>query len=231
MVDLLSKIFLCVCLLFAGNGAFASVLSNVEVSLDNKIGKIILDTDKSAIYKKVLSNDKIHIKLKNTTINDNIKILYNSVPKNMEVSIMQNGKDAYISLFGENIAKYELLFAHNESIIPIKNGLKDFFTYLFIISLVLITGFISKKIYKSKMSNNLNSSDMDTVIRQKKQIMALNTIRNKSVTLKGKSIHGNLIANFAEYNKMNTVSVPENLQNSNAKYYEYNKNFKTAVNS
>lgn len=231
MAGKLFRFLLCICLLFISNTAFASVLSNVEVSSDGNIGKIILDTDKSSVYKKVLSDNNVQIKLKNTSIKENLKISYNRVPQNTEVSVMQNGKDAYISLFGANIAKYDMLFADDESLIPIRDTKKDTAAALIIMALVLLAGWFSKKMYKFSAGKTSASPELTTVIQQKNKIMAMNTLRNQSNSLKNQSIHGNPIAHFADCNKSGMVTVPNDLKISDVNYTEYSKELQNAVNT
>ncbi|MCR5260794.1 MAG: hypothetical protein K6C94_03040 [Candidatus Gastranaerophilales bacterium] len=224
------KWLMCICFILSANSVFASSLSSVEIVSDNGVGKIYLGIDKSVINKKKISLNEIQIQLKNTGIIENLKTIYKNAPKDIEISVIQNGKHAFINIFGENIADFELLYAKDGSFIPLKNNKKDIAAVLLILAGVLGTALLSKKI--NNLNKNSKGSDLhtETVIRQKNQIIEINTLRNKSNQTLHNSIHGN-VHRFANTAYAGTVTVPEDLQKSDFEFIEYKNNLKKAVKS
>lgn len=231
------RALLLICIFLGGNSIFASTLSLVEIQSLNNNGKIILDTDNKYVTKKNISNNEIEIKLKDTNINENIKTINDNVSNNTQISIMQNGKDAYINLYGNNIAKYELNYASDNSLIPINNRHKDI-QLLFSIALFLVGISILSNIHNSKKQRNKNvtkkyvrySKDTKLVKEQQNQIKAINTLRAKNNIIPNNSIHGTPVANFVNSNKINVVDIPNDFKHSHNKYFEYEQ-YKKAVNS
>jgi hypothetical protein len=228
MCKIFCKWLICICLFLSANTVFASSLSSVEIFSDGSVGKIYLDTDKSVISKKNISLNEIQIQLKNTDILENLKTICNNAPKDIEVSVIQNGKNAFISILGENVKNFELLYSKDGSIIPLKNYKKDILTALLILFGICGISFVSKKVntLNKKLSANVSDLHTETIIRQKNQIIKINTLRNRSNQTVHTSIHGNPVKRFA-----NTVTVPQDLQKSGLEYAENQNNLKNAVNS
>lgn len=235
MVDKIFKVLLCTCIFFMGNVSIASNLSNIEIETIDKNGRIILDTDKKVIDKKLISSNEIQLKLRNTSVKDNLRTKYVNAPENTEVSVMQTKKDTYIHIYGQNIANFDLIYASDESLIPVKNGKKDFLTFFSIIAFLLTVSLISKNSSKNQNKSaflqNEHSVNMETVKRQQTQIKELNTLRNKiNYGSNTNSIHANTVPEFSRTGN-NYVTLPKEFQTSNVKYLNSSNELKKAVNS
>lgn len=234
MLDKLLKSLLCiVCILIFGTGAFAQSLNSVEINSDFGNGKIILDTDmKSAVKKTKISQNEIKLELKNTIVSDNIKTVYDNTSAYNGISIMQNGKNSYINISGENIAEYELLYANDNSIIPVSSGLKDFGVLFVIFSFVSFI--LSKKLknFADNRKENLRKMVMEQserqqkIVAEQKRIRELKTLRAKVKNANNRTIHENSVPKFASNTKM---SVPITLQYNNSKVSAFSE-LKKAVN-
>ncbi|MBQ2645700.1 hypothetical protein IJG14_09040 [bacterium] len=225
----LYKLLLLIFLFLIGGSSFASTLSNVSVLSDGNIGKIVLDTDKSSVYKKVISNNEIQIQLKNTSCLENLKTQYINVPLDTDMSIVQNGKDTFINLSGENIKNYELLYSKDESLIPIKNIKKDSFVGLSVFALLIyLMVYLRRKNNSSCYIAEKHSITNEDIRLKDSQINTMCTLRNKSNIASNASIHGKLVSNFSNNS---CVTIPNELKNLNVKYIDFNKELKNAANS
>ena len=238
MLDLLLKSILCITVLASGNGVFAATLSSVELKSDSNIGKIILNTDKKKVSKKKISSNEMVIKLNNTKVSDNIKTVYDNLPANTEISIMQNRKDTFVNLNGDKISNYEIVYAADNSIIPIKNTKNDITTGMLILAFIASAAAISKKNNKkSQIRNKIltrslieYSNSQETLKRQQNQVKQICTLRAKNNGMTNGSIHGTPVSNFANANKIKCGTVPPELKRGHNKYFEYSE-LKKAVNS
>lgn len=232
MKDLFVKALLCGCI-FAGNSCvMASTLSSVEIANNGNQGKIVLNTDKTKIKKNVISSDEIVLNLKNTTVSENVKTVCDNLPAMTEISVMQDGKDAYINLSGKNVANFKLISAKDGSIIPLSNLKKDFGFGSFAV-LALILAAISARIKNNisrKSQENLRNTQLEKAVRQKLTApKELKTLRAKINVSNNSAIHGTPIINFALASKMNKATVPYSFKNTD-EYLDYNQ-LKKAVNA
>lgn len=230
MKDLFVKTMLCGCILVSGSCALANTLDSVEVENFGKQGKIILNTDKTKIQKNVISSDEIILNLKNTTVSENVKTVCENLPVMTEISVMQDGKDAYINLSGENIANYDLTY-ENGNTIPLSSMKKDFgFGSFAIFALLIIAGIARVKNSLSRKSQeSLRNTQIEQAVKQK--IAAnkeLKTLRAKTKQCNNSAIHGAPVINFADASKMLGVTVPSSLRKVD-EYMDYDQ-LKKAVN-
>lgn len=233
MIKLCCKWVICICIVLSSNSAFAAALSSVEIVSDGNYGKIYLNTDKSVVNKKNISENQIQIKLKNTNITENLKTTYNNAPQDTEISMIQNGKNAYINICGQNIANYELLYAKDGSLIPTKNGKKDVLIAFAIFAGIAFVSLLSRKVNQNypNLSLNMENLHTQTLIQQKNQIKEINTLRNKINKINNNSIHGNPVKHFADNYSVNSVTVPAGFRKSDFDFIEYPNTLKKAVNS
>lgn len=230
MKDLFVKTILCGCILLSGSCVLANTLESVEVENFGKQGKIVLNTDKTKIQKNVISSDEIVLNLKNTTVSENVKTMCENLPVMTEISVMQNGKDAYINLTGENIANYELTY-ENGNIIPLSSMKKDFgFCSFAIFALLIIAGITRiKNSVSRKSQESLRNTQIEHAVKQK--IAAnkeLKTLRAKTRKCNNSAIHGTPVINFVNASKMIGVTVPSSLRKVD-EYMDYDQ-LKRAVN-
>ena len=229
MANFLKRITLCICILLAGCCSFASTLSDVEILSDGINGKIILNIDKSFVNKKIISPDEIKILLKNTSLKHNMKSVLKNLPDNTDITFLQNGKNTYLNLTSPNISKFEIINAKDGSLLPVRNTSKDAGTGLAVCLIISLLYLFSQKANRQK-NHQLPIGYTKKLQQQKNIIRQYNTIRT-SENHNSNAIHGNLTANFADSEKMKTVSVPSDLKIANVKEHEQIFEFKKAVNT
>lgn len=230
MKDLFVKTILCGCILVSGTCAFSNTLTSVEVANYGSQGKIVLNTDKTKIQKNVISSDEIVLNLKNTTVSENVKTICDNLPVMTEISVMQNGKNAYINLSGKNVANFELTYS-NGNIIPLSNLKKDFgFGSFAILAFVILAGIARMMNSVSRKSQeSLRNTQLEQAVKQKIAAKKeLKTLRARTKVCNNSAIHGAPVINFANATKMNRISIPSSFRNTD-EYMDYNQ-LKKAVN-
>ena len=232
MKDLFVKALLCGCIFVGGSCAMANTLFYVEVANIGNQGKIVLNTDKTKIQKNVISSDEIVLNLKNTTVSENVKTICDNLPTMTEISVMQNGKNAYINLSGENVANFELTYANDGSIIPLSNMKRDFGFGSFAVLALILAAIAArmKNNFSRKSQENLRNTQLEQAVRQ--QLTAkreLRTLRAKTNVSNRSAIHGAPVINFAIASQMSKVTMPSSFKNTD-EYMDYNQ-LKKAVNA
>lgn len=232
MKDLFVKALLCGCIFVGGSCVGANTLSSVEVANMGSNGKIVLDTDKTKIQKSVISSDEIVLNLKNTAVSENVQTICDNLPAMTEISVMQNGKNAYINLSGTDIANFELTYAKDGSIIPISNMKREFGLGSFAILALIIAAGAARMMndLSRKSQESLRNTQLEQAVRQ--QITAkreLKTLRARTKVSGNSAIHGAPVVNFAIASKMSKVSMPSSFRNAD-EYMDYNQ-LKKAVNA
>lgn len=232
MKDLFVKALLCGCIFVGGSCVMANTLSSVEVANNGNQGKIVLNTDKTKIKKNIISSDEIVLNLKNTTVSENVKTICDNLPAMTEISVMQNGKNAYINLSGKDVANFELTYAKDGSIIPLSNQKRDFGFGSFAIFALVISAGIARMMnnFSRKSQESLRNTQLEQAVR--KQMAAkreLKTLRARTKVSGNSAIHGAPVVNFAIASKMSRVTMPSSFRNPD-EYMDYNQ-LKKAVNA
>lgn len=223
MKSLIVKSALTACIIFGGSFAFASTLNSVEVKTTSNDAKILLNTDyKSFVKKTDVSTNQIQLILKDTTINENIQTKYDNSKSFNGISLVQDGKDAYIYVSGVNPSSIEVVNAATNSIVPLNTHKKDFSAGIGILGFLGIVGFLSmftnkrtKKVTKTLVEHSLHKNEIKNNIDIRNY-----TIRTSSLNSSSVSIHGNPTAKFAQ----DTSSFRSNNTNKN-------KNMTVSINS
>ena len=125
------------------------MLNSVEFLSNSNGYEIMINAGKKInIEKKIISDNKIIIKLKNTTTNGSAKTIYNNANNIKNVIIKPINSDLLIEVNGNNIAKGNILL-NNQPIKEHQNNCN--IQTILAILLVTITGIIAKiKISKRK---------------------------------------------------------------------------------
>lgn len=214
MKSYIVKTALTACILFGGSFAFAASLNSVEVKTTPADAKILLGTDyKSFVKKTDLSTNQIQLVLKDTTINENIQTKFDNSKSFNGVSLVQDGKDAYIYVSGINTSNIEVINAETNNIVPLNTHKKDFSTGLGILGFLLVTAAVSMftnrktaKVTKTFVEHSLHRNEIKNNINIKNYTIRTSTSNSNSV-----SIHGTPTAKFAQ----DTSSFGLNKQNRN----------------
>lgn len=231
MKDLFLKALLCGCILANGACSMANTLSAVEISNFENNGQIVLNTDKTKIQKEIISSDEIILNLKNTTVSENIKTVCDNLPSDTDISVIQDGKNAFINLSGKDIASFELKFQDGKTI-PLSSMKKDFGFCSFALLVLALIACVAKlsNVLNRKSQDNLRNVKIENIVRQEiSEKRELKTLRTRTKVCNNSVIHGMPVANFAVVSKMNKISVPYSFRNTD-EYMDYNQ-LKRAVNA
>lgn len=235
MLDKLIKVSLCLCMLVYGSAVFANSLNAVEIKTNSNNGKIILDTNKKfSINKSKISNNEIQIELKNTNIAENLTTQSNNSLEKGSVSIIQNGKNTYINIKGNNASKYDIVFAGDNSSVPQNSKSKNILFSVAIMMLAVVASrifneikeFITNRKEKLRKEFGFESTKQEKLSIHKKQLGNIKSLRAKVESPSNISIHTQSMPRFATNT---TMSTPKDLKISNTNIFNI-KELKKAAN-
>lgn len=219
----LIKFILTTLLFFGGNLSFASSLNAIEIKTAPSDTKIFLETDYNSFVKKTnISPNQIQLVLKNTSIAENIQTKVDSNNSLNGISLVQDGKDAYICISGLNTSDISVINSSTNNNLPLNTHSKDLsaglYILLFLAGTSLLSFLVNKKVssksatkpfveysfHKNEIKNNINI----------KEYTIRNTVSNASCV----SIHGNPTLKFSQNGKTSVVSIPETLSQRHSNY-------------